>query len=80
MMGTATPAFTSSGMFVIQNFCQWLGLCRTHVYVLIKRGELRPVKCGRRTLISTEEMLRWRAPLPEFQASGSSGERERQSI
>jgi hypothetical protein len=55
-----------SGMFTIRNFCEWSGLCRTNVYALINRGDLRAVKCGRRTLIPTNEALRWREALPSF--------------
>lgn len=55
-----------SGMFTIRNFCAWSGLCRTNVYALINRGDLRAVKCGRRTLIPNNEVLRWREALPSF--------------
>jgi excisionase family DNA binding protein len=77
MTDTRTTSPTSRGMFTIQNFCEWSGLCRTHVYALIKRGDLTPVKCGRRTLIPTDEVLRWRGALPALRMPIAPGERQR---
>lgn len=56
----------SSGCLTVAGFCQWSGLGRTKVYDLIKQGELRPLKCGRRTLIPVEEAIRWRNSLPHL--------------
>lgn len=75
MTDTTTTALSSSGMFTIRNFCEWSGLCRTQVYALINRGDLRPVKCGRRTLIPSDEVMRWRAALPAFPIRCGAGER-----
>jgi hypothetical protein len=59
-------ALMSSGCLTIEGFCRWSGLGRTKVYDLIARGDLRPRKCGRRTLISAEEATRWRNSLPHL--------------
>ena len=58
-----------SGFLTIAAFCHWSGLCRTKVYGLIKQGDLRAVKCGRRTLITEAEAARWRDALPTLHAS-----------
>jgi excisionase family DNA binding protein len=40
-----------------------LGIGRTSVYGLIKRGDLRSFKLGARTLVPTEDVLRFAAQL-----------------
>lgn len=42
-----------------------LGISRTTVYELISTGALKPVKIGRRTFISQEELERYVASLKE---------------
>jgi excisionase family DNA binding protein len=46
--------------YSIHNFCKAIGLGRTKVYELIAAGQLRPLKIGKRTLITrtaAEEFL-----------------------
>lgn len=45
--------------YSIQEFMTLTGLGRTKVYEEIKVGRLRPIKCGRRTLISAQEVQSW---------------------
>jgi excisionase family DNA binding protein len=40
------------GAFNPAESAQWLGISRTQVYRLIRRGELRARRCGTRLLIS----------------------------
>jgi len=42
----------------IPDTCRRLGIGRTLVYDLIKRGQLRPIKLGTRTLIPESELQR----------------------
>ena len=65
-----TPAISFfAGHLSISEFCRWSGLCKTKVYDLIKRSDLHPRKCGRRTLVTMEEAQRWRDALPTLHAS-----------
>jgi len=59
-----TPTNFPAGQLSISEFCCWSGLCKTKVYELIKQGHLHPRKCGRRTLLTMDEALRWRDALP----------------
>lgn len=43
----------------ISEFCEAAGICRTRAYEEIAAGRLRPVKCGRRTLIPASELQAW---------------------
>jgi len=43
----------------IADFCAATTLGRTRVYEEIKFGRLKVLKCGRRTLIPTEELQAW---------------------
>ena len=44
-------------------------MTRTFIYEALKRGDLRARKSGRRTLILTEDLNRFVAGLPEYQAA-----------
>lgn len=43
----------------VREFCGRYGLGHTLVYELIKRGELRAVKVGTRTLLLAKDILDW---------------------
>jgi excisionase family DNA binding protein len=43
----------------IDDFCTAIGIGRSTVYALIRKGELASVKRGKRRLITAEEALRW---------------------
>ncbi|MEQ8710234.1 MAG: helix-turn-helix domain-containing protein [Rhodospirillales bacterium] len=40
----------------VKEFCLAFGIGRTKFYQLVKNGELRPVKVGRRTLVPSEQV------------------------
>jgi excisionase family DNA binding protein len=44
-----------------------IGLQRTTIYELIKKGQLQPIKVGRRTLFSKLHILAW-MKVKEFQS------------
>jgi excisionase family DNA binding protein len=46
-------------------------ICKTRVYELIAAGELRAVKCGRRTLIDAQSLRDYLASLPRLPAKGA---------
>ena len=50
----------------IKEACIRTGLGRTRTYEAIGSGELRAIKCGRRTLIEMNEIRRWIASLPRI--------------
>jgi hypothetical protein len=53
-----------SGVFSVNDFCQWAGIGRTAVYAEMKAGRLAAKKFGRRTIIPKCEAERWLASLP----------------
>jgi excisionase family DNA binding protein len=54
----------STGALSPDAFCREYNLGTTKLYELLKDGELKARKCGRRTLIAREEAERWFASLP----------------
>ena len=69
---TAGAMTRVDGFFTVAAFCQWSGLGRTKVYDLIKQGDLRALKCGRRTLITEAEAARWRDALSPLRTTSPS--------
>jgi excisionase family DNA binding protein len=62
------------GALTVAQFCAAFPIGRTHLYTLIKRGDLAALKCGRRTMILRDEAERWASALPQMSrnASGQS--------
>jgi predicted DNA-binding transcriptional regulator AlpA len=58
------PAQAASGVFSVNDFCQWVGIGRTAVYAEMKAGRLSAKKVGRRTIILRSEAERWLSSLP----------------
>ena len=52
------------GAMTVREFCERYRLGHTKAYELIKRGELRAVKCGSRTLILARDARAWERSLP----------------
>jgi len=40
----------------IDDACQYIGLKRTKMYQMIKQGQIRAIKLGRRTLVTTASL------------------------
>ncbi len=49
----------TQALLSVQQFCRDFGVSHTTFYELRKRGSLKAVKVGRRTLIRVEEAQRW---------------------
>lgn len=45
----------------VDDFCDAHGICRTTFYAAVKRGEIKTIKYGRRTLIPDKEAQAWQA-------------------
>jgi excisionase family DNA binding protein len=50
--------------FSVAEACEKARIGRTSIMAAIRTGELRAVKCGRRTLILPNDLRRWLATLP----------------
>jgi excisionase family DNA binding protein len=77
MERTTTGAFRRMGQKVTerlayktQEAAEMLGIGRTFLYELIKRGELPVRKCGGRTLVLAEDLKLLLARLPVVQPRG----------
>lgn len=51
--------------YTVSAFCDAVGIGATKFYELVKAGEIKTVKCGKRTLIRTDEAQRFVASLSE---------------
>ena len=49
----------------VKSFCRRYEIGRTKFYEMLKQGEIRVVKAGRRTLILADDLERWERSLPE---------------
>jgi hypothetical protein len=45
----------------VNDFCAAHGICRTSFYEEVKRGEIRVIKFGKRTLVPDAEAKAWQA-------------------
>ena len=48
----------------LAEFCELYGPSRTRTYEEIKRGRLRAIKCGKRTLVTEDDAEAWLRSLP----------------
>ncbi len=51
-------------LFTITEFCKMAGIGRTLAYDLIKSGDIRAVKVGRKTMIPRTAIESWLGSLP----------------
>ena len=54
----------ASGAMNVDVFCKRHDVSRSFFYLLLRRGELKAVKAGSRTLITNAEAARWLSSLP----------------
>lgn len=59
-------------MMTINEFTDWGCVSRTRTYELIRTGELKAVKAGRRTLIRADAAQAWLDALPSARSAGRS--------
>jgi excisionase family DNA binding protein len=57
--------------FSIDQLAKAVSIGRTRIYQEIKAGRLRPLKCGRRTLVSAAEAQRWLEELASADAAAA---------
>ena len=50
---------STQAVLSVQQFCRDFGVSHTTFYELRKRGKLKAVKVGRRTLVRVDEAQRW---------------------
>lgn len=63
---------TSSRLaFSIDQLAKAVSIGRTRIYQEIKTGRLRPLKCGRRTLVPATEVQRWLEELANADAAAA---------
>jgi excisionase family DNA binding protein len=67
-------AITSSSpiAYTILGSCAASGLSRSAIYLLIKQGELRAVKYGRRTMILHKDLQKLLEKLPALEARSAA--------
>jgi excisionase family DNA binding protein len=52
--------------FAVREFCSQYGICRDTFYSEVKRGRLRALKVGKRTLVLKSDAESWAKSLPEL--------------
>ncbi len=50
--------------YTIAEACAAAGIGRSSLYKAIRAGELRAIKCGRRTLVLRNDLYRWLGGMP----------------
>ena len=56
---SANQDLPSCAAMKVEAFLRWAGISRFLFYQEVKRGRIRPKKCGARTMIPVEEAERW---------------------
>jgi excisionase family DNA binding protein len=56
--------FTDREAFAVREFCARYGICRQTFYDEVKRGRIKAVKLGKKTLVLRSDAEAWRASLP----------------
>jgi excisionase family DNA binding protein len=61
---------SSKEAFAVREFCDRYGICRDTFYGEVKRGRLRALKVGKRTLVLKSDAEAWATSLPELRTVG----------
>jgi len=56
--------------FTVRELCGRYGICRATFYAEVKRGRLRAIKLGKKTIVMRADADAWAASLPELRAGG----------
>jgi excisionase family DNA binding protein len=62
--------FSTREAFAVREFCARYGICRQTFYDEIKRGRLRALKLGKKTLVLKSDAESWAKSLPELRTVG----------
>jgi excisionase family DNA binding protein len=60
--------FSTREAFAVREFCDRYGICRDTFYAEVKRGRLRALKLGKKTLVLKSDAESWAKSLPELRA------------
>jgi excisionase family DNA binding protein len=55
---------TNREAFAVREFCSLYGICRDTFYSEVKRGRLRALKLGKKTIVLRADAESWAASLP----------------
>jgi excisionase family DNA binding protein len=80
VVGGEVAQVNESEAFTIPEVCERTRVGRTSIRAAINSGELRAVKCGRRTLILPNDLRRWLATLPAVKPTAHFVTRDPQII
>jgi excisionase family DNA binding protein len=58
--------------FAIGEFCARYGICRDTFYQEVRRGRLRAVKLGKKTIILKTDAAAWVATMPPLELSATA--------
>ena len=58
-MQSSPPHFDQRVNWRVDDFCRAHGIGRTLFYEEVKRGEIKPIKIGKRTLVPVSEAKAW---------------------
>jgi excisionase family DNA binding protein len=61
---------SSKEAFAVREFCDRYGICRDTFYSEVKRGRLRALKVGKKTLVLKSDAESWAKSLPELGTVG----------
>jgi hypothetical protein len=57
--------------FAVREFCVRYGICRDTFYSEVKRGRLRALKLGKKTIVLRPDADAWAASLPALESRGA---------
>jgi hypothetical protein len=67
---------TNRDAFAIREFCSRYGICRDTFYAEVRRGRLRALKLGKKTIVLKVDAESWAKSLPALELAAEASERE----